>query len=167
MKRLPTDAFQTFVSLGDSRTYQRVADHFQVSKRTVVRRARSEGWQHRLREIQRQAAVKADSDAVETLATVNRRHLRILKALEAKALATLQSTPMRGAGEAAKALLAALAQERAIHDVPGATGPTVLLVSTGVPAPAEWAAARHESNRQQLLDAGLDADEILDRNPGF
>ena len=41
-RKIPTDAFMYYFSMGASRSYQAVADHFHVSKRAVVTLATKE-----------------------------------------------------------------------------------------------------------------------------
>ncbi len=48
MSKLPDNAFEVYLLLGEGRSYQALADHFDVSKRTVASRAKDEGWQERL-----------------------------------------------------------------------------------------------------------------------
>ena len=47
-RRIPPEAFSHYVSLGPGRSYQAVAEHFGVSKRAIVARAKAEDWQERL-----------------------------------------------------------------------------------------------------------------------
>jgi hypothetical protein len=60
----------------------------------------------------------------------------MLRSLQAKTLSAVQALPVTSSAEAARAMLAAMAAERAILEVPGATGSTIIQVVTGVPRPA-------------------------------
>ncbi|RMF71541.1 MAG: hypothetical protein D6744_17815, partial [Planctomycetota bacterium] len=65
---LPVDAFEYYVALGPKRSYQAVADHFGTSKRSVARRAASENWQTRLRELEVKARAQCEHRIVDDLA---------------------------------------------------------------------------------------------------
>ncbi|MEE9392625.1 MAG: hypothetical protein V3W41_08985 [Planctomycetota bacterium] len=51
--KLPSEAVDYYLSLGAERSYIAVAKHFEVSKRTVSRRAAEEDWQSRIEELER------------------------------------------------------------------------------------------------------------------
>ena len=51
-KKIPTDAFDYYFSLGPSRSYQAVAEKYGASKRAVVGVAKRENWQKRLLEVE-------------------------------------------------------------------------------------------------------------------
>lgn len=55
-RKLPSDAFTYYVSLGPDRTYGTVAKYFQVDKRTVLRHASAQKWQAQIAEICNRAA---------------------------------------------------------------------------------------------------------------
>jgi hypothetical protein len=80
--RLPQEAFDYYVSLGNTRSYQQVADHFGVSKRAVAKRASVEEWQSRLKAVEQEVRVNADLNAVDVLETVQTRHLQSLGELQ-------------------------------------------------------------------------------------
>ncbi len=117
-KRLPADAFETYLSLGVGRSYAAIATRFGVSKRTVVTRATAEGWQARVIDRERQARVQAEKKSVESLEEMNDRHLRIVRMVQAKAIEALRSMPLNNATAAAKALASAVDQERVIRGEP-------------------------------------------------
>jgi hypothetical protein len=151
---LPKNAFEEFLGMGDGRSYGKLAARFGVCKRTVTRRAKREQWQARLLSIRRKAAERVDEEAVESLAVVHRRHLRVLKAVQAKALKTLQQMPLTNTGEAIRALLASLAQEREILGPAGGGGGVVIQVVTGVPRPEEGAILDAEAEVRDVPAAG-------------
>ena len=84
--------------------------------------AKKEKWAERLRAAEEQARVASEKKAVETLEAMRERHLRSLKAIQGKALQTLQSIPLETASAAVKALLSSLAQERLLRDDGAAAG---------------------------------------------
>lgn len=141
--KLPPDAFSVYVAMGMQRSYTRVADHFGVSKRSVVKRATAENWAGKLLEAERQAAARAEERAVETLDQMNERHLKIAKALQGKALEALRALPLSTARDIIKALDLGLKHERLARGNPekeGAQGPAVvieLVSAEGAPADGE------------------------------
>jgi len=118
MSRLPTNAFDHYVALGDGRSYQSVANHFGVTKKAVTNRATSQGWQRRLQEIEQQARERSDERLVETIDAMNRRHLKTMQVVQRKALEALKSYPLASAMEAVRALDVSIKQERLIRGEP-------------------------------------------------
>lgn len=114
MPRMPADSFERFVALGPSRSYARLAAALGCSKRSVTARARREGWQQRLQSIDAEARSRSDQKLAETTAAVNDRHLRTLRAVQAKALQALTTAPTGTAAQASATLIAAVRAERAI-----------------------------------------------------
>ena len=133
MPRIPLDAFDHYVGLGPSRSYAAVARRYGVSKGAITRRAKRDDWQTRLVRIETEARDRAEEQSIESLKSVHARHLRTLRAIQGRALQAIASLPMTTAGEAARTMLAAMAQERGIYDVPGGPEPTIIQVVTGVP----------------------------------
>ncbi len=144
MGRIPSDGFEVYLALGDGRSYQAVADKFGVSKRSVTKKAGKERWQERLAAIEKTARERAEEEYTETLQAVNRRHLKMMQALQGKALEALKNYPIHNAAAAARALDIAVARERAIRGTPDTRpgkvdsepGQTIIVVETGVPARA-------------------------------
>ncbi len=117
--KLPTDAFDVYMSLGPSRSYQAVADHFGVSKRAVTNRATKERWQQRSGELEAKARQGAEQRLVETLEEMNTRHLRSLRVVQARAIEALRNHPLESAMDAVRALDISIRQERVIRGEPG------------------------------------------------
>ena len=118
MGRIPSDGFEVYLALGDGRSYQAVADKFGVSKRSVTKRAVRDHWQERLAAIEKTARERVEEEYTETLQAVNRRHLKMMQALQGKALEALKNYPIHNAAAAARALDIAVARERAIRGTP-------------------------------------------------
>ncbi len=116
--RIPPDAFDYYVALGPDRSYRAVAEHYDVTKRAVTKRAASEGWAQRLEQIELAARERSDERLVETLEDMNVRHLKILKAVQGKALTTLKGTPLSSGMDAVRALEMTIRQERLIRGEP-------------------------------------------------
>ena len=117
--RVPPDAFDFYVGLGPERSYQAVADEFGVSKRAITRVATNEDWSGRLDKIERGAREKADERLQETLGEMNSRHLKMLRAVQGKAVEALRSLPMTSAMDAARAIDMTIKQERLVRGEPG------------------------------------------------
>lgn len=117
--KLPTDAFDVYMSLGPARSYQAVADHFGVSKRAVTNRATKERWQQRAGDLEAKARQGAEQRLVETLEDMNTRHLRSLRVVQARAIEALRNHPLESAMDAVRALDISIRQERVIRGEPG------------------------------------------------
>jgi len=49
VRRIPPDAYEQYLEMGTDRSYQVLADRYGVSKTAIVKRAKKEGWQERIR----------------------------------------------------------------------------------------------------------------------
>ena len=92
-KKLGTDAFAYYWSLGSDRSYQAVADKYGVSKRAVVSVGKAENWQQRIADMERKAHEAVEKKMVETLEQMSERHIRVCKLIQGKALEALKSMP--------------------------------------------------------------------------
>lgn len=117
-RKLPSDAFTFYVSLGPERSYGAVAKHFHVDKRTVLRHASAQKWQAQLAEIEKKAQAKTQERLVSTLDEMNDRHLKVLRAVLGKALEALRATPLRSASDAVRAIDICVRHERVILGEP-------------------------------------------------
>jgi len=117
-RKIPPDAFSFYFSLGTGRSYQAVAEHYEVSKRAVSNMAEREGWQARLAELERKARDRVDEKAVETLEDMNSRHLKVLRFIQNKAIEALKATPIESAMDAVRAYGMTLDKERTIRGEP-------------------------------------------------
>ena len=116
--RLPHDAFQYYFALGSGRSYQQVADHFGVTKRSVTKLGTKEGWQERVEELEARSRQQSEKNALETMETMNLRHLKSLRVVQGKALEALRAMPLATAMEAVRALDLAIRQERLVRGEP-------------------------------------------------
>lgn len=116
--KLPKDAFEHYVGLGPERSYQAVADHYQVSKRAVTDLARREQWQQRLLGIEQEARQRSEARLLESLEQMNERHLKTLQVIQRKALEALRSMSLGSAMEAVRALDITIQKERLIRGEP-------------------------------------------------
>ena len=118
-ERIPSEeAFTFYVSRGDSRSYQTVAEEFGVSKRAITKLASRDNWRRRLAEIQRKVWQETDRKAAESVDAMNARHLKFMKAVQAKALEALKSMPIDTGMNAVRALDLAVRGERLIRGEP-------------------------------------------------
>lgn len=117
-KKLPPEAFAFYAGLGPGRSYEALAQHFGVNKRTVVTRAKQENWQARVKEMERKARERAEQKATESIEEMNDRHLRTAQFLQRKALDALQRIPIEEAVDAVRALKLGIEHERLIRGEP-------------------------------------------------
>lgn len=114
-RRLPVDAFDFYYALGPARSYQSVAAHFAVSKRTVTSLAVHEGWQQKVVDLERRARERSDTKIAETIEAMQTRHIKTLQAVLGRALEALRAMPLTSAMEAVRAIEMVLRQERLIR----------------------------------------------------
>lgn len=93
-RRIPEDAFSFYVALGADRSYQRVADHFGVSKRGIIKVADRENWAERLDAIEESVRGRIDERLGETLEEMQARHLKLLRAMAGRAARAIQEHPL-------------------------------------------------------------------------
>ena len=103
-RKIPPEAFHYYAEMGLDRSYQAVADHYGVSKVAVVKRAKKENWQSRLRELEERAREKADKKVIDSLEVVHARQLKAARYLQAKAVEVMKNSPPEKAVRAASAL---------------------------------------------------------------
>lgn len=124
IRKLPSDAFSYYLGLGVERSYQAVADHYGASKTAVANLAHRENWQGRLLEVERKARQNSDEKAVETLADLNSRHLKMLRTVQGKALEDLRGLSLETGMDCARALDLSIKAERFLGEPTEATRPT-------------------------------------------
>ena len=117
-KRLPADAFGFYVALGSARSYQAVADHFEVHKRTVVRTADRENWNERLEAIEKEARASADKQLAKDLGDAYLRHRKILAAMASRAARALQEFPLTSGMEGMRGAALVIKLERVLMGEP-------------------------------------------------
>jgi hypothetical protein len=121
--RLPPEALAYYLSLGPGRSCEAVRKHFNVSKRTVVKRSVREHWQQKVAEFEAKARAAAEQKAGDDLEAMNERHLKSTRVVQGKALEALRAMPLDTAMNAVRALDLAMRRERRIRGEPteGAT----------------------------------------------
>ena len=119
MRKIPPEAFDFYFSLGPSRSYQAVAEKYGVTKRAVTNRAKREGWQSRLAEIEAKARRQADKKHQEDLEAIHARQLQSLRFSQRRSIEKMRETPIETAAEAARILTQAIKMENVILGEPG------------------------------------------------
>ena len=117
-RKLGPDAFDFYAAMGLGRSLQGVAEHFEVSKRAVVKAASREGWSERLERIEAEARVRADKALGEGLEQIRLRHLQLLKAMGARVARALGEFPLSSGMEAIRAAEVVIRLERLIAGEP-------------------------------------------------
>jgi hypothetical protein len=114
---LPADRqelFQYYVSLGDARSYQKVADHFGLNKTAITRIAADHEWLARLKLIEAEARRDADKKLADMRAEAYERHLKLAKFVQSKAVQGLQAHSFDTARDASRALVDGVKLERTV-----------------------------------------------------
>lgn len=149
-RRLTSDAFEFYFSLGVGRSYTGVAAKYGVSKKAVAARAVKERWQDRIADRERQARENADKRAVETLDQMNERHMKVLQALQRKALDALRAAPISAAAPLMRALTVVMESERALRKGPDGQATISSIARLMAEADAEDARLAAEQRRTAL-----------------
>ena len=113
-RRIPTDAFEFYISLGEDRSYQQVAENFKFTKRAIQNCAHRENWARRLEKIERESRERTDRRLGETLDDIRERHLKTLRAMNGRALEALKTYPISSGMDAIRAAEAVIKLERLI-----------------------------------------------------
>ena len=113
--RLPPTAFAYYLGLGPERSYQKVAEHFGVSRQAVAKRGKKEDWCMEVARHEEKERQRANQAASDSLAEMNERHRKTLQIVQKKALEALRTTSTMRAKEAASVLVAAIKSERAVR----------------------------------------------------
>lgn len=121
-RKVPSNAFEHYFSLGPARSYQAVAERYSVTKQAITKVAARERWAERLAGLENEARQRSTDKAVESLDEMNDRHLKILRAVQAKAIEGLRSMPVSTARDILRALELVMRQERVIRGQPGERG---------------------------------------------
>lgn len=101
--KIPSDAFDFYAAQGEHRSYQATADKFGVSKTAITKCAKREGWGERLAKIEADARAISDRNLTESLAEMQERHLKIVKAMSARVLSGLRDYPLADGMDAIRA----------------------------------------------------------------
>lgn len=110
--RIPSDAFDFYVAQGEHRSYQATADHYGVSKCAISKCAQRESWAERLAKIESEARSISDRKLTESLADMQERHAKTLRAIHVRAIEALRAYPIDNCVDAVKAAEMVIRMER-------------------------------------------------------
>jgi hypothetical protein len=116
--KIPPEAFDFYVSLGHTRTYQQVADKYDVSRRAIQKVADRDNWGERLDAIEREAQERAERALVDSVAEARARHLKMLKGISGRAVKAIAEHPLETGMEGVRAAEIAIKLERIIIGEP-------------------------------------------------
>lgn len=148
MTRVPDDAFAYYVSLGPDRSYRAVAEKYGLTKRGITRHASANDWPSRLAKIEREARERSDQKLSQALDDIRARHLKTLRAMNARALEALRQYPITDGMDAMKAAEMVIKLERLIIGEPSER--TALSVEE---------VTRQEMRELLVVDDGGDGDD--------
>lgn len=117
-QKLPSDAFSFYAALGPERSYEAVAQQYQVSKRTVVRTAGKEQWIERLTDIDKRAREITDAKLATDTAERNARQRKLVQAMAARAAKAIAEFPLTSGMEGVRAAEVAVKLERLLAGEP-------------------------------------------------
>lgn len=117
-RKIPSDAFERYVALGVERSYEALATQFGCSRRAVTKRAATEKWQERLREVERKARDRTDADLVDSRVEAGKRHLKLARFLQSKGVEVLSRAPIQTPADAIRAIAIGIDKERLILGEP-------------------------------------------------
>ena len=104
MKKIATDAFDHYFSLGPGRSYQQVADRYGVTKRAVTALAKRESWQARLAEVEEKARIRLDEKKVDALEAAHEQRLKALRLVLGKGIEGLRGMSIDSPRDAVQAI---------------------------------------------------------------
>src|SRR5690349_13667293 len=107
-------AFAFYVGLGSARTYGAVARRFNVTSRAIRKASKRNEWMARLAKIESDVQEQSDKKLTETRAQVRERHMKLLRAVESRAVEALQGHRLESAMQAVKAIEIAVKLERTV-----------------------------------------------------
>jgi hypothetical protein len=116
--RVPPEAFAYYLGLGSNRSYESVAAHFGVSKTAITGRAVKENWHTRVIEHERKLRESSEQKVLETLEEMTGRHVKIIRAIQGRALEALKTLPIHSASVAVRALIEAVKLENILRGQP-------------------------------------------------
>jgi hypothetical protein len=116
--KLDDDAFTFYAMLGVERSFEAVAKHYHVNKRTVTRTATRERWAERLEEIEKKAREKNDAKLADTMHERAMRHRKMILAMASRAAKAIQEHQLDSCMDGIKAAEIAIKLERLIAGEP-------------------------------------------------
>jgi len=115
--KIPKNAVDIYIAMGPSRSYEALAKKLGVAKRSITKKASKEKWQERVAEVEKKARESSLQKTAETLGSINDRHLRLVRAVQGKAIAALKDMPLKSGMDAIRALDITIRQERMLMGI--------------------------------------------------
>jgi len=103
-RKIPDDAYEDYLAMGTERSYQALAERYGVSKTAIVQRAKKEGWQERIENLQRESQQRAENQVLDEMDKIRERQLAEARFLQHRALKALQDADPSKCGQLANAL---------------------------------------------------------------
>ncbi|MCC7170122.1 MAG: hypothetical protein IT459_06720 [Planctomycetes bacterium] len=117
-RKIPSDAFERYLALGVERSYEALAAQLGCTRRAVTKRAATEKWQERLREVERKARDRTDADLIDSRVEAGKRHLKLARFLQSKGVEVLSRSPIETPADAIRAIALGIDKERLILGEP-------------------------------------------------
>ncbi len=111
-RKIPQDAFAHYVSLGPGRSYQKVAEHYGVTKRAIVNVAKRERWQEQVEELERTARDDAREKMKSSIEATYEQHMKALRLVFGKGVEALKNMVINTPADAMKAIQIAIREQR-------------------------------------------------------
>jgi hypothetical protein len=112
VNRIPIDAFEFYVQLGDERSYDLVAKQYGVNKRSVQRAADRERWQERLKRIVDEAQSRVEERLIGDIEEMKMRHRKLCRAMTSRAAQAIAAHPLTDGMQGIRAAEVAVKLER-------------------------------------------------------
>jgi len=162
-RKLPIDAFEYYFALGHERSYQSVADYYNVSKTAVANLAEKEEWQKQVIDRERQARASMEKKSIETIEEMNERHLSLCKFIQKKAFDALRTMPLSAAMEAVRAVDLSIKQERLVRGEP--TDRNAMNIEEIIKREYEnWLMPVPQEERSDPKEQSCDRDDVEEQN---
>ncbi len=111
-RKIPQDAFAYYMSLGPGRSYQKVAEHYGVTKRAIVNAAKRDRWQEQLEELEHTARDDAREKMKSTIEATYEQHMKALRLVFGKGVEALKNMAIDKPADAIKAIQIAIREQR-------------------------------------------------------
>ena len=76
VNRIPANAYDEYLAMGADRSYRALAEQYGVSKVAVYKRAKKDGWQQRIAELDAKAREQAEEEAVDEIQAIRDQQLK-------------------------------------------------------------------------------------------
>src|SRR5688500_7631985 len=115
MNRKPPDArFERYAALGPTRPYAALPAPFAATRPAGATRPAKQGWRERLAQIEPQSREKSAAMFVDAISAMRSRHLKTLRAVNARVLSALQQFTLNSGMEAIRGAEIAIKLERLV-----------------------------------------------------